>query len=499
MPPSMKRSNTDFSLPTRQSRVAILLILYKTVNVVFRQLVPGFIVIFLGGSEKKGDQFFYLAMGIAGISLVLSVLNYFRTYFFISGTDLILHSGVFKHKKTTIPFTRIQSVNFEQNMVHQLFNVFKVKIDTAGSDKNEFEFHALDKDTAAALRDIVLSSGAGAQKNITSEGGQSEVVMPSETILKLSEMEVLKTGLTMNHLRSGGLIFLFFFWIYERVSEIRPEQEIPEDLDMSILQNFSLVFMAIGVILLASVIISVIRAFAAYYDLTLVRIDGGFKVYSGLITRREVSARDHKIQYVSWSDNLLRRMIGMFQLTLHQVVSGELKSEGKIQIPGCSQAKIKSVLQYIFAEHDFHALLTNRVHSAYFYRFAVITGSLGSIVAAGLFYADYTMAGFFAVFLVIYLILSRYLSFKKIRFGIDDQTIFLKKGTFGNTFTLLQVYKVQTASIAQSPYQRKRNLCSITLCTAAGNLTIPYIQKEVATHMLDFILYKVQSSKQHWM
>jgi len=499
MPPSMKKSNADFSLPTRQSRVAILLILYKTVNVVFRQLVPGFIVIFLGESEKKGDQFFYLAMGIAGISLILSLINYFRTYFFISGTDLILHSGVFKHKKTTIPVSRIQSVNFEQNVVHQLFSVFRVKIDTAGSDKNEFEFHALGKDTAASLRDLVLASGADTQKNITSEDGLSDAVLSSQTILKLSEMEVLKTGLTMNHLRSGGLIFLFFFWIYERVSEIRPEQEIPEDLDMSILQNVSLILMAIGVILLASVVISVIRSFAAYYDLTLVRIDGGFKVYSGLITRREVSARDHKIQYVSWSDNLLRRMIGMYQLTLHQVVSGELKSEGKIQIPGCSQAKIKSVLQYIFAEQDYYGLLTNRVHPAFFNRFAVIIGSLGSIFATGFFYADYTMAGFFAVFLVIYLILSRYLSFKRIRFGIDNQTIFLKKGTFGNTFTLIRVYKVQTASIAQSPYQRKRNLCSITLSTAAGILTIPYIHKEVATQIIDFILYKVQSSNQHWM
>ena len=323
--------------------------------------------------------------------------------------------------------------------------------------------------------------------------------MPFETILKLSEMEVLKTGLTMNHLRSGGLIFLFFFWIYERVSEIRPEQEIPEDLDMSILQNFSLVLMAIGFILLASVIISVIRAFATYYDLTLVRIDGGFKVYSGLITRKEVSARDHKIQYVSWSDNLLRRMIGMFQLTLHQVVSGELKSEGKIQIPGCSQAKIQSVLQYIFTENDFQTLLTNRVHPAYFYRFATITGIMGIIIAAGLFYTEYPMAGYFTVFLVIYLILSRFLSFRRIRFGIDDHAIFLKKGTFGNAFTLLYVYKVQTASIAQSPYQRKHNLCSITLRTAAGSLTIPYIQKEMATQMLDFILHKVQSSKQQWM
>ena len=499
MQPLTKRSNIDFSIPIRQSGVAILLILYKTVQVVFRQLVPGFIVIFLGQSEKKSDQFFYLAMGIAGISLIISLVNYFRTYFLVSGSDLILHSGVIKHKKTTIPFNKIQSVNFEQNVVHKFFNVYKVKIDTAGSDKNEFEFQALDQQTAASLRDLVLSFKVPESKPTASDDAASVTVTQAQSLLKLSETEVLKVGLTMNHLRSGGLIFLFFFWIYERISEIRPEQEIPEDLDITVLQNVSLVLMAIGVILLASVVISVIRSFASYHDLTLVRIDGGFKVYSGLITRREVSARDHKIQYVSWSDNPLRRMIRMYQLTLHQVISNELKSEGKIQIPGCSFSKIQDMLHFVYPGTDINQIQTNRVHRAYLYRFTAIMGISGAALATTLWITAYPSAAFVAVFIVLYAIISRLLSFKKIRFGLQKDTFYLKKGTFGNVFTLINVSKVQSVTYTQSPYQKKHDLCSCTLHTAAGVLTIPYIPKKTAVGLLDFILYKVETTNQRWM
>jgi putative membrane protein len=496
---STKRSNIDFSVPTRQSGVAILLILYKTVQVVFRQLVPGFIVIFLGESEKKSDQFFYLAMGIAGISLIISLVNYFRTYFLVSGTDLILHSGVIKHKKTTIPFTRIQSVNFEQNVVHQFFNVYKVKIDTAGSDKNEFEFHALDQHTAASLRDLVLTFKVPETDAPTSEEVKSMTAPHAETLLNLSETEVLKVGLTMNHLRSGGLIFLFFFWIYEQLSEIQPEQNLPDDWDMTLFENMSLVLFAIGIIFLASVVISVIRAFATYHNLKMDRIEGGFKVYSGLITRKEVSARDPKIQYVSWSDNPLRRMIRMYQLTLHQVISNELKSESKIQIPGCSFSKVQGILHFVFPETEVHQIQTNRVHRAYLYRFITIMGGVGATIATLLWVTAYTSAAFVVVIIALYAIISRLLSYKKIRFGFHKDIFYLKKGTFGNVFTLIDVRKVQSVSYTQSPYQKKRDLCTCTLHTAAGSLTIPYIPKDTAVSLLDFTLWRVETSKISWM
>ena len=51
----MKKNEYDFSVPTRQSYLAIVMILFKTVNVVVRQIFPAILVILIGGSKNKGQ------------------------------------------------------------------------------------------------------------------------------------------------------------------------------------------------------------------------------------------------------------------------------------------------------------------------------------------------------------------------------------------------------------------------------------------------------------
>jgi len=153
----MKKSEFDFSVPNRQSYVAIVMILFKTVNIVLRQLFPVLVVILLGGSKQKGDYIIWFIVAVSTLTMVYSIVNFFRTYFIVQNGELILHTGIFSRKKISIPFARIQTINFEQNIIHQFFSVLRIKVDTAGSEKNEFEFHALETAKAYALRDLVLA------------------------------------------------------------------------------------------------------------------------------------------------------------------------------------------------------------------------------------------------------------------------------------------------------------------------------------------------------
>jgi putative membrane protein len=131
----MKKSEFDFSVPNRQSYVAILMILFKTVNVLFRQLLPFVVVVLLGGSKSKTSYLLYTIVAVAVISMVYSVINFFKTYFIIQDGELVLFTGIFNKKKMSIPFAKIQTINFEQNIIHQFFSVLRLKVDTAGSEK----------------------------------------------------------------------------------------------------------------------------------------------------------------------------------------------------------------------------------------------------------------------------------------------------------------------------------------------------------------------------
>ncbi|MBK8346906.1 MAG: PH domain-containing protein [Saprospiraceae bacterium] len=494
----MKKSDFDFSTPNRQSYVAIILILFKTINVVVRQLLPILFVILVGGSGKKGDYILWLVIIIAILTMLYSIVNFFRTYFMIINDELILHTGIFQRKKTSIPFARIQSINFEQNIIHQLFSVLKLKIDTAGSEKSEFEFHAIEADKAHALRDIILSG-----KTATFPPLDADIVTPPvpeyTPILCLSEKDLIKAGLTENHIKSGGLIFLFLFWIYQNLQEIGVDvdeysENIPE-WEAGVGKIVSLIFFLVCI----SVVISLVRSVIKNYDLRFLRSSHGFKVVSGLFTKREVSAFDHKIQHITWSDNLLKRLIGFKDLSLYQATGTGTGAVQNITIPGCNEGHIQGVVTTLFGPTDFDGFAMRGIDKRYFIRFSVILCIIMVLVMAANWYFD-QMQNIPLIALVCgYLVLSRYISYRKKAFGHNDHLMYIRGGVYGDKAEVLPMYKIQALQIHQSPYQTKNLLCSLTLFTASGRIKIPYIDVATGNRLADLLIYKVETDKRKWI
>ncbi|MCZ2338591.1 MAG: PH domain-containing protein, partial [Chitinophagales bacterium] len=153
----MKKNEFDFSVPHRQAAFAIIMILYKTIKLMVKQFFPVILVILIGGSKNKTDFLFLAVVIISALSAIFAIINYYKTYFYVKNHELFIQSGIFKKKNTSIPFERIQTINFEQHFLHQIFSVLSIKIDTAGSEKTEFEFDAIEVNKAKALRDMILA------------------------------------------------------------------------------------------------------------------------------------------------------------------------------------------------------------------------------------------------------------------------------------------------------------------------------------------------------
>lgn len=497
----MKKNEFDFSVPNRQSYVAILMILFKTVNVLFRQLLPFVVVVLLGGSKSKTSYLLYTIVAVAVISMVYSVINFFKTYFIIQDGELVLFTGIFNKKKMSIPFAKIQTINFEQNIIHQFFSVLRLKVDTAGSEKNEFEFHAIQTDKAHALRDLVMSE----KKAFVSKNDQSDVIDQEETrviykpIMSLTTTELFKVGITENHLKSGGLIFLFFFWIYQNLQEVGVDvdeysEEIP-DVEL----GFAFIAFVVAVFLIVSIMISMVRTVVQHYDLQFLRSRSGFKIISGLFTKKEISALDHKIQHISWSDNLLKRLAGFKNLYLNQASSAELTSKQNINIPGCNISHITEVVRTLFGTVDFESFEMHKIDKRYFYRFTVIIGIVFALLSGLAYFLDQTDKIVYGLLVVLYLIGFRYVGYRKKTFGHDGELLYIKGGVFGDKAEVLPIFKIQAIELHQSPYQFKNQLCSISLYTASGRIMIPYISNDFAKNLSDIFLRKVESDRRRWM
>jgi putative membrane protein len=500
----MKKNNYDFTQPTRQSYVAILMILYRTFIVIFRQALPVVVVVLLGRNEKAGSRVLFIFIGIAILSMMYSIANFFRMRFYILNNELILESGVFNRKKTIIPFEKIQTINFEQNIVHRFFSVTRLKIDTAGSVKNEFEFHAIDEEKASALRDLLI---AGKKESIKySELKESEdtaeaspALIEYTPVMTLDQWSLLKVGITENHLKSGGLIIIFFLWIFQSMEEVGLDVDDysgeVDKLEMSIAAGLILMFL----FLLASFIISLVRTVVNYYDLRMMRSAHGFKIESGLLTRKAVSALDHKIQQIGWSDNLLRKLVGYKNLYLKQASSELVRSRQTAKIPGCSKDHIISVVQSLYGNNRLFDMDMKMVDFRYFLRRVIILSVLGVMLALLLYFLNFMAYIWIIPMVLVYLTITRYIAWKKLKYGFDDELLRVEGGIYGDKAEILPIYKIQAVELHSTIYQRQYRLTDLIVYTAAGRVKIPYIPLDTGRQLLNLFIYKTETDKRKWM
>lgn len=505
----MKKNEFDFTQPTRQSYAAILIITYRLYRVIVRQLFPLLILFFFKGSIVKSDNFLFGIIAIASLGAIYSIIAFFRYYFYLEEDKLIVKKGVFKRSTLEIPFDRIQSINFEQNIIHRLFSVVKLNMDTAGSATNELQLNALDQKMANALSKIILENRGVQNLNATHEGdGTIETITPlpsKDVIFNLSIPQLIKVGITENHLRSGGVIIFFFFWIYDSLREVgldfkeKLESLLPMAEEMS--QSFVLI-LAFGIIFFISAfLISLIRTVLRFYDLKMYRVGSGFSIENGLINKKEQAAKDQKIQIFKWSQNLLQSLANIYELQMQQATSSEGRQSKSFKVVGLSEDDVSKTRNYVFKE-TINELISIPVHKVEFYYMfkRIYYWTLALVIfLVGAYLFDQSSNYIYIVLFWLFGLLRSYLSYKKKRFGIGEEILVLKGGTFGQNETIILNHKIQNVRLYNSPFQRRRNLASLAVYTASGTLTIPDIKSTLARQIQDFLVYKVEIGGDKWM
>ena len=500
----MESISSKFSQPTRQSRVAIAIILIKFIRFTIRTFWPIAISFFIG--RKSGNSFEdyigYAALGLAAINLIGSVLTYFRFYFQIEDGAFIIDKGVLKRTKTNIPFERIQTINLQQNIVHQIFGVVSLEIDTAGAKKSELTIDALKKEDAEALRQFILEEKDLLTEVIEETTIVEKEVFEEEVILKLGIGDLIKIGISQNHLRSMAILFAFVFSTMNELSDnvtdlVRDELSVYQDA----LNNSWVIFAGSVVIVgIISFIYSLINTVLKNFDLKLSTRKGGLRIVRGLLNKEEISINKSKVQNISWSDNPLRKVFHMYTIQIEQASSAQADQlKSKIKIPGSYTEQVLRVLRLVFPKEYVKEEEKHRVSILLKYRIFIFTGLLPALGLASLGYF-YTGLDALWVLLWIPLVwLSVSLYYKKRSFELNDELLKNNRGTFGNHYEVFQLYKVQAISIKQSWYQRRKNLASVVFHTAAGSMRIPFIPLEQAEALENFILYKVESATAKWM
>ncbi|HFA52024.1 MAG TPA: hypothetical protein ENJ95_23655 [Bacteroidetes bacterium] len=502
-----------FEQPTRQSIIAILFILGRIFRILLRQLWV-LILVFVFNPKKQAFSSFTIGIiGLAAVGAVASVISYFRLYFYIKNDELVLEKGVLRKKKVTVPLDRIQSVNFKQTLLHQILNVVSVEVDTAGSAGKEFSLQALKKEEANALRDYiennrkVIAASRGGQKEKDVFSAEKEEALeektPAKLLFELSPSDLIKIGVSQNHLRTAGIIMVFFLSFFDDVEDaldLKLTDRLEEFLGLAQEADF-LPYLLIGIpfFLGISFFLTLFRTVLQYFSLKFWRTPLGFKMESGLFTRQEVSANLQKIQYVRWDSSPLKRVFKMVAVRLPQAASIQVTRKLSANVPGCYHEHLSAIRQAYFPKEKEYAETAHGINWRIMFRMFL---KQGVVPVALLMLVSYSWLGngiwVWLLWLPAALWLA-YLFYKNWHWYVSEEGIRTSWGVVSQHAILLQWYKVQAVSIRQNYFMKRRGLAHLVLFTAAGAVKVPYVRVEKAREVQDFVLYKVEVDGRSWM
>ncbi|WP_324662471.1 PH domain-containing protein [Haloarcula sediminis] len=438
-----------------------------------------------------------LALVLGGFALA----RYYRFTYEIEGDTLRVESGVVARQSREIPLGRIQNVDARQGVLNRLLGLSVVAFETAGGAATEATLDAVNQAEADRLRRLVQRHGEtateparAAETDTDGESTESSDTAPDEG----AQPAAAEPGARTEELFQFTLRDLLTF----AVVSVRPAAPVlllvglplgidiltrvlrfnlglvggGSSLSLAVLEAFGpprLVALAVLVglqFLVAALVLSVALTVVEYYDFRLVREGDDLRYERGLLRRYSGTIPLSKVQTVSIRENALMRRFGLATLAVETAgYSGGTQESGQgVAIPMAPRSVVYKLAGDIepFGELDFERSPT-RARRRYAARFAIVAG-----VVAAVGYAVDTFlleSGFWWLLLGLFVLVppAAHLRWRHRGVALDDDVLATRTGFWRQTTRIVPYYRVQTVFVGRSPFQRRRDLATVTADTAS--------------------------------
>ena len=482
----------NWSQPQRQPLSGLVLALLKSLGSLLKGLWPFILLaLFSSNDEEKGKSIFIFSVlaAVTGILLVSSLINFFYFRFYILDDELIIKKGWLKKVVLTVPLQKIQAVHIEQGLLHQLLNIVKLSADTAGSSKTEVTIQALRKPMAEALRERL-----SAQQKQEESDGENAAPTYIPPLFTLGEKDLLKLAISANHVEAFFILLSAAFGIFENIKTVN--EQLVNDAERWLPPGTAPVLFFLFVsVLIITLFISTTRIFFKFYGFAATQSPQGMQLKSGLANTRERFVAFGKVQYVSWRANWLRRRMGLWLFRYHTAGDEDVEKKMKAEVPITQKRLISLLAQPYFPVPDTTDVTPILLHRAYVQRRTLMVGFIPALVVIATSFYWWEAKSFYFLLWPLFIYVQAWLFQRHFKLWLYDEVAYLHRGVWGREGLIVKWQAVQTVTLSQNLYQRRKALANLTLYTAAGSITVPYIPLQIAQQVMNYALYKVESEK----
>lgn len=297
-----------------------------------RTLVP---VIVVGASSGR---LVLVVLAVVTIGVVYGIASWWRrTWSFADGV-LHLDDGVLVRNQRRIPVERIQHVELERRLRHQLFGLAGVRIETAGGSGAELHLDAVTRAEAETIRSTVLTLLRDVPAPGATEDGELPPPSPPppEVLVRLPPSRLLLAGVT------GPEVLAVLAALTVGLDFVTDLGVDPGDVDAVEASTAALAVLAVLVLPLwfgVAALIGLVRR----WDLTATIVGDELRVTYGLLRRNEFVVKTARVQDVRIAHRFLLRPFGRADLRVRTAASGA-GDQSRVDIPLLDDTEIVTVL-----------------------------------------------------------------------------------------------------------------------------------------------------------
>ena len=279
-------------------RLHPLSLVFEVISHVRSLIFPAVIAVFSAASGRIDGLIF---AGIIFIpTLIRSTIRYFSLRYQIHESELVVTEGIFFQRIRTVPIERIQNIDLIQNVLHRIFNLAEVRIETASGTEPEATLRVLSMNKVEQLREAIFKPRkSNANPEITSHAVASDVstAADSPTVAAREESETLHTIGLSQLIRAGiasnrgtillGILFGAYFQFDDQLAQIidlrKAIRTISEGMDTN-----TIVFVAIVVfigLLLLFRFLGIAWYVLRFQGYELTRCGEDLRIRCGLLTK----------------------------------------------------------------------------------------------------------------------------------------------------------------------------------------------------------------------
>ncbi len=465
-------------------------------------VIPLIAAFFFGGNRNE----LWPLIGVGVLALV-SLLQYL-TYRYRVGSDaLSIRSGWLHRSRREIPFVRIHNVAVQQTLLHRMFGVAELRLESAGGHKPEAQMRVLRLEDALALERLI-------RHRRPHPATAADDAAPADTVLlALPTSEVLRHGLSSNR----GLLLLG--GAAAAVSQASPRllPNLMESWGKALFgwagaHHFGGMQLALGALSLALAFVVVMRllsiasALLQYHGFRLTEHGRRLTVERGLLARLRTSVSRRRLQAWTLQEGVLHRMFRRRSLLVDTAAgaSGEqgqrtLRELAPIATPAACDALIAHLLP---SDAGWPALSWQSLDTRAWWRVFLPGAGLALAVCAALTWRF----GTWGLLALAWLPWSAFVARRHMQqagYAVNARLVAVREGWWSRYWRFAEIDRLQALQLSRSPLDRRFGTATLWLDTAgaaplAPPLRIRFMPEAAATALHAQLASTLARRAQHW-